>query len=339
LAEIFIAVDAMGGDNAPKEIVKGAVGALEDKRLSILLVGREDVVKRELSSYKYDAGRVKIIGAAEIIGNDEQPTAAIRKKKDSSVVKGLNLLKEGQAQAFVSAGATGALLTGATLIVGRIKGVERPALGTLLPNAKGFSFLIDSGANVDAKPGYLLQYAKMGAIYVEYVLNIKKPRVGLLNIGAEREKGNTLTKEVYGLLETSDINFIGNIEARDMPLGAADVVVCDAFTGNVVLKYTEGFAKAMLGMIKKELMSSMLSKIGAVLAKGAFENLKKSFDYSEVGGAPFLGLKALVVKAHGSSDAKAIQSAVRLCTEFTEKGITRRISESIQKDNIKEETE
>jgi len=214
--------------------------------------------------------------------------------------------------------------------------VERPALGTLLPNEKGFSFLIDSGANVDAKPSYLLQFAKMGSIYMENVMNIPKPRVGLLNIGAEREKGNMLTKEAYGLLEASDLNFTGNVEARDVPLGAVDVVVCDAFTGNVVLKYTEGFAKAVLGMIKKELMSTTMTKIGAMFAKGAFANLKKSFDYREVGGAPFLGLKALVIKAHGSSDARALCSAINLCTEFVEKDITGKISESIQKDGERE---
>ena len=337
MADLCIAVDAMGGDNAPKEIIKGAVDALADERVNILLVGKENTLKSELYAYKTDLRRIQIINADTVIGNDEHPTSTIRQKKNSSVVIGLNLLKEEKAQAFVSAGATGALLTGATLIVGRIKGVERPALGTLLPNEKGFSFLIDCGANVDAKPNYLLQFAKMGSIYMENVMNIKSPRVGLLNIGAEREKGNMLTKEVYGLLESSDINFIGNVEARDVPLGAADVVVCDAFTGNVVLKYTEGFAKAVLGMIKKELMSTTMTKIGAVMAKGAFTNLKKSFDYSEVGGAPFLGLKALVVKAHGSSDAKAICSAITRCTEFIEKDIVNKIFESIQMDTIEKE--
>ena len=335
MAGICIAVDAMGGDNAPGEIIKGAVEALADERINIWLVGGEDAIKGELSAYKFDSARIKIINAASVIGNDEQPTSAIRQKKDSSIVVGLNLLKDGQAQAFVSAGATGALLTGATLLVGRIKGVERPALGTLLPNEKGFSLLIDSGANVDAKPNYLLQFAKMGSLYMKNIMDIAKPRVGLLNIGAEREKGNMLTKEAYGLLESSDINFIGNVEARDVPLGAADVVVCDAFTGNVLLKYTEGFAKAVLGMIKKELTATTMTKIGALLAKGAFVNLKKSFDYREVGGAPFLGLKALVVKAHGSSDAKAVGSAIRLCTNFAEKDIVGQISDSIQND-IKE---
>ena len=329
MPEIFIAVDVMGGDNAPKEIIKGAISALSDERVNILLVGKEDAIKSELSVYQYPSERVKIVDGPEVIGNDEQPTLAIRNKKDSSIVKGLNLLKEGQAQAFVSAGATGALLTGATLLVGRIKGVMRPALGTLLPNEKGFSFLIDCGANVDAKPNYLLQFAKMGSIYMENVMKIEKPRVGLINIGAEREKGNALTKEAYSLLESSDINFIGNVEARDLPFKAADVIVCDAFTGNILLKYTEGFAKAMLGMIKKELMSSVTSKIGAMLAKGSFNNIKKSFDYGEVGGAPFLGLKALIVKAHGSSDAKAIKSAITRCTEFVENGIVEKISKSI----------
>jgi len=326
LAGISIAVDAMGGDNAPKEIIKGAVDALADKRVNILLVGKEDVIKGELSAYGSRADRITIINAGSVIGNDETPTAAIRQKKDSSIVVGLKLLNDGQAQAFVSAGATGALLTGATLLVGRIKGVERPALGTLLPNEKGFSLLIDSGANVDPKPGYLPQFAKMGSIYMENVMKINKPRVGLLNIGAEREKGSMLIKEAYSLMETAGINFTGNVEARDVPLGAVDVVVCDAFTGNVLLKYTEGFAKAVMGMIKKELMANSMAKMGALLAKGAFENLKKTFDYREVGGAPFLGLKGLVVKAHGSSDARAVCSAVGLCAEFVDKDIVGKIS-------------
>ena len=333
MAGIFIAVDAMGGDYAPKEIIRGALEALTDERVNILLVGREDVIKVELSANQYDAERVKIVDASEVIENDEQPALAIRKKKDSSIAKGIILLKEEKAQAFVSAGATGALLTGATLSLGRIKGVMRPALGTLLPNEKGFSFLIDCGANADVKSNYLLQFAKMGSIYMENIMKINKPRVGLINIGAEPEKGNTVTKEAYSLLQSADINFIGNVEARDVPSGAADVIVCDGFTGNVLLKYTEGFAKVMMGMIKKELMSSMASKIGAMLAKGSFNNIKKRFDYGEVGGAPFLGLKALIVKAHGSSDAKAIRSAITRCTEFVENDIVEKILESIGREN------
>ena len=339
MAKINVAVDAMGGDNAPKEIIKGAVEALSDERLHVFLVGRESEIKSELSAYQYASERISIINATDVIGFDEAPTSAIRKKKDSSIVKGLDLLKEGKAQAFVSAGATGALLAGGTFIVRRIKGIQRPALGTVLPNAKGYFFLIDSGANMDCKPSYLLQFAKMGSIYMENVMNLKNPRVGLLNVGTEREKGNILAKEAYELLEASDVNFIGNVEAREIPLGGADVVVCDGFDGNVLLKYTEGFAKAMMGMIKKELMSSTLSKFGALLAKGAFNNLKKSFDHNEVGGAPFLGLNALVVKAHGSSNAKAIKSAITRCTEFTEKNIVEKISQSIQKDTNNAEEE
>jgi glycerol-3-phosphate acyltransferase PlsX len=236
------------------------------------------------------------------------------------------MVNRGEASAFVSAGSTGALLTGATVLIGRIKGVERPALAVLLPNEKSFTFLIDCGANVDAKPAYLLQFAHMGSVYMENVVGAASPRVGLINIGAEREKGNSLTKEAYGLLESSGLNFIGNLEARDIPLGAADVAVCDAFVGNVILKYTEGFTQAMFGRIKTELTSSLASKLGALLSKGAFKRLKKGFDYSDVGGAPFLGLKGLVVKAHGNSDARAIRGAINQCVLFTEKDIVGKIT-------------
>ncbi|MDR1912865.1 MAG: phosphate acyltransferase PlsX [Clostridiales bacterium] len=332
---VVIAIDAMGGDSAPAEIVKGALESLSDGDFKLILIGVESAIKRELAKYSLSdnqINRIEIVAAKDIIGNDESPVQAIRTKKDSSIVRGLNLLKDQKAQAFLSAGATGAVLTGATLIVGRVRGIERPALGTLLPNSRGFSFLIDSGANVDAKPQYLLQFASMGSLYMEHILSVKKPRVGLLNIGAEREKGNALTKEAYGLLEkSSDINFVGNVEARDVPLGAVDVVVCDAFAGNIVLKYTEGFAKAMMGMIKEELMSSYMSRIGALLAKDAFSNLKKRFDYREVGGAPLLGLKGLAVKAHGSSDSLAIRSALKQCVSFCAKDVVEKIARSIQK--------
>ncbi|MDR1537239.1 MAG: phosphate acyltransferase PlsX [Clostridiales bacterium] len=324
-----IAIDAMGGDNAPGEIVKGAIDALKGNDIKILLAGKEHAIREELEKYSYDAGRVAIIDASEVITNDEAPATAIRQKKNSSVALGLLAVKEGRASSFVSAGPTGAILTGATVIIGRIKGIERPALGALLPNAKGFSFLIDSGANVDSKPSYLLQFAKMGSIYMENVVGIQNPRVGLLNIGAEKEKGNALVKEAYELIERSGVNFIGNIEARDVPMGGADVVVADGFAGNVVLKHTEGLAKALMMMIKKELMSSFASKIGAALASGAFKNLRKSFDYTEIGGAPFLGLKGLVVKAHGESNARAIEMAVRSCISFSEKELARRIEESL----------
>lgn len=324
-----IVVDAMGGDYSPEEIVKGAVEAAQKTDVNLILVGREDAVKSELEKYTYPKERIEILNATEVIGVDEAPTIALKRKKDSSIVVGLKAVKEGRAQAFVSAGSTGALLAGATLTVGRIEGIERPALATLLPNENGFSFMLDSGANVDAKPQYLLQFAQMGSIYMENVMGINKPRVGLINIGTEKEKGNALTKEAYGLLEQSGLNFIGNVEARDIPHGAADVIVCDAFVGNIILKYTEGFAKALFNMIKKEMMSSTLNKLGAAMSKGAFKNLKKSFDYSEIGGAPLLGLNALVVKAHGSSNAKAVSGAINQCASFISSDIITKIKEKL----------
>jgi glycerol-3-phosphate acyltransferase PlsX len=319
----------MGGDNAPGEIIQGALASINQTDYHLLLVGREKELKEEINKHKIlDGRKVEIVNADTIIGNADHPVQAIRAKRDSSMVVGLNLLKSGEAQAFLSAGNTGALLTGATLVVGRARGIERPALGTLLPNAKGFGFLIDSGANVDAKPSYLPQFARMGSLYMEHIMNMANPRVGLLNIGAEPEKGNALTREAYGLLVAQKgINFIGNVEPRDVPLGAADVIVCDAFAGNVILKYTEGFATAMMGMIKEELMATTMSKIGATLAKGAFNSLKKRFDYREVGGAPLLGLKGLVVKAHGASDARAIQSALKICEEFCAKDVVSKMAE------------
>lgn len=316
MKDIIIAVDVMGGDNAPVEIVKGCVDAIKKFDVKLALVGIEEKIKEELSKYSYDKDKIEIVNATEVIATDEVPTAAIKQKKDSSMVVGLNLVKEGKASALVSAGNTGALLTGATVIIGRIKGIERPVLATMLPNEVGASLLMDSGANVDAKASYLAQFAKMGSIYMESVMNIKNPKVGLVNIGAEKEKGNALTKEAYDLIEQSGVNFVGNVEAREISRGVVDVLVCDAFVGNVILKFAEGFAKSLLKMIKKELMSSLSSKIGALLSMKAFKNLKKSFDYAEVGGAPFLGLKGLVVKAHGSSDHRAICAAINQCIKF-----------------------
>ena len=326
-----IAVDAMGGDNAPAEIVLGAVNASKEVNYKIALVGKEDVVKAELDKYQYDSDKIFIVNADEVIENCDTPTIAIKKKRNSSMVIGMNMLKNGEASAFVSAGNTGALLTGATVIVGRIKGVERPALGTMLPTEKGFTLLIDAGANVDAKPSYLAQFATMGSIYYENVIGVKDPKVGLVNIGAEEEKGNAVVKEAYGLLkEKKDINFIGNVEARDISRGEAHVIVCDAFVGNVILKLMEGFSKSLLRIIKKELMASIISKIGAVIASGAFNRVKAYFEYDEVAGAPFLGLKALVVKAHGSSDHKDIRGAILQCSKFIEGDIVTKIAEKLQ---------
>ena len=334
MGKVIIAVDAMGGDHGPAAAVGGVLMALEaDAGISkIIIVGREDEIRAALSGQKYDAARIDIVDAPEVIGAEEAPTVAIKQKKNSSMVVGLNLVKTGQAAAFVSSGSTGALLTGATVIIGRIRGIKRPALGIVLPNTNGHAILVDCGANVDAKPEYLVQFAQMGSIYMECLMDVKNPRVGLINVGAEREKGNALTKEAYGLLEDAKINFIGNLEARDMPLGAVDVAVCDAFVGNIVLKYTEGFAKGMMSMIKAELMADGLSKFGALLSKRAYGRLRKRFDYTEVGGAPFLGLKGLVVKAHGSSNPKAFMSAIKQCTKFIKADVVGRISDEISKE-------
>jgi glycerol-3-phosphate acyltransferase PlsX len=329
---VIIAVDAMGGDNAPAEVIRGCVQFLNEfgksGNIRLKLFGQTEKIQSELNKHTFDKNCIEICEAPEIIEMAEHPTEAIKRKKNSSIVLGLNSLKRGDAGAFVSAGSTGALLTGATVIVGRIKGVERPALGTLLPCKTGSFFLIDSGANVDAKPQYLAQFAKIGSVYSKEVLGIENPRVGIVNIGAESEKGNVLTKEAFPLLESCGVNFVGSAEARDIPLGGFDVVVCDAFVGNIILKYSEGFSKALFSLIKHELTSAFLPSVGALLSKSAFKSLKKKLDPSEVGGAPFLGLKALVVKAHGSSDAKAIKNALRQCNIFIEKNVTAKMAES-----------
>lgn len=331
MAETVIALDAMGGDNAPAELVKGACDAVKELGCSIALVGRQADIEAELAKYSYDKDKITVVNATEVIETGEQPTVAIRKKKDSSMVVGLNMVKNGEAAAFVSAGNTGALLTGATVIIGRIKGVERPALGTMIPTQKGFSMLIDAGANVDAKPNYLVQFAKMGSVYVENIHGIKNPKVGLINIGTEEEKGNTLVKETYGLLkETDGVNFAGNLEARDIPEGDVDVMVADAFVGNVVLKLMEGFAHSILRLVKNELMADTMSKLGALMAKGAFKRIKDYFDYADMGGAPFLGLKALVVKAHGNSDARSVKGAIKQCVKFIESDIVNKTAEKMQ---------
>lgn len=331
MAEIKIAVDAMGGDNAPGEIVKGAVEALgERSEIKVVFVGKEDKIRQELGKYTYDNGRIDIVNATEEIGFDEPPVMAIRTKKDSSIVVGMNLVKAQKADAFVSAGSTGAILVGGQLIVGRIRGVERPPLAPLIPTTKGVALLIDCGANVDARSSHLVQFAKMGSIYMENVVGVKKPKVAIVNIGAEEEKGNMLVKETYPLLkECTDINFIGSIEARDIPKGMADVIVCEAFVGNVILKLYEGLGSALIGKVKEGLMSSLRSKIGALLIKPALKKTLKSFDASQYGGAPLLGLKGLVVKTHGSSKSLEVKNSIIQCIAFSEQGINEKIKEHL----------
>ena len=331
---IRVAVDAMGGDNAPAEIVKGAVEALKASTdLKVILVGQEEAVQQELSKYQYDDSRMEVVNATEIIEMAEPPVQAIRSKKDSSIVVAMKLVKNGEADAFVGAGSTGAVLVGGQLIVGRLKGVERPPLAPLLPTEKGASLLIDCGANVDAKPSNLVQFARMGAIYMEHILGRKNPRVAIVNIGIEEEKGNALVKQTYPLLkECGDINFIGSIEARDIPNGYADVIVCEAFVGNVILKMYEGVAGALMGMVKETMMSSLKTKIGALLIKNELKQTLKDFDASDYGGAPMLGLKGLVVKSHGSSNAKEFKQSILQCIAFKQQNISGRIAASITAD-------
>ena len=333
-----VALDAMGGDNAPSEIVKGAMEAIEKRKdIKVFLVGQEDVIKKELEKYTYDADQVAVVNATEVIETAEPPVMAIRRKKDSSIVVAMNMVKKGEADAFVSAGSSGAILVGGQLIVGRIKGVERPPLAPLIPTDKGVSLLIDCGANVDARSSHLVQFAKIGSIYMEHVMGIKNPRVAIVNIGAEEEKGNALVKETFPLLkECEDINFIGSIEARDIPYGMADVIVCEAFVGNVILKLYEGVGAVLIKKVKAGMMTTLRSKIGALLVKPALKTTLKSFDASEHGGAPLLGLNGLVVKTHGSSKAKEVSNSIIQCVTFKEQKINEKIRECIGVNNNEE---
>ena len=334
---IKVAVDAMGGDYAPGEMVAGAVEAVNAKPgIQVLLVGQEQAVVSELSKHTYDKDRIQVVNATEVIATEEPPVNAIRKKKDSSIVVGLNLVKQGEADAFVSAGSSGAILVGGQVIVGRSKGVERPPLAPLIPTKNGVSLLIDCGANVDARPSHLVQFAKIGSIYMENVMGVKNPRVGLVNIGAEEEKGNALVKETFPLLkECKELNFIGSVEARDIPQGVCDVIVCEAFVGNVILKLYEGVGATLISKVKQGMMTSLRSKIGALLVKPALKETLKSFDASQYGGAPLLGLNGLVVKTHGSSKAVEVKNSILQCVQFTKQEINQKIRENIIKEDQK----
>ena len=329
---VKVVVDAMGGDYAPQEPVKAAVEAVtERKDIQVILTGPEDEVHAQLAKYPdYPKDRIQVVSATEVIQTAEPPVMAIQKKKDSSLVVGLKMVKRQEADAFVSCGSTGAILVGGQVLVGRLKGVERPPLAPLIPTEKGVSLLIDCGATVDARSSHLVQFAKMGSIYMENVVGIKNPKVAIVNIGAEEEKGNALVKETFPLLKACPgINFIGSIEARDIPSGYADVVVCEAFVGNVIMKLYEGLAGTLMKKIKGGLMSSFRSKLGALLIKPALKKTLKSFDVTEHGGAPLLGLKGLVVKCHGSARSIEIKNGIFQCVQFKQQRINEKIGEHI----------
>lgn len=326
-----IAIDGMGGDNSPKAVVEGVVEALKEfKDIEVYITGPKEELESEFNKHHYDKSKVNFINTTEVISPNEHPVMSIRKKKDSSIVKALNLVKDKQCDAVISAGSTGAFLAGSTIIIGRINGIERPALAPILPGKNGSFMVIDAGANVDSKPQYLAQFAKMGSIYFESILNNPNPSVGLINIGTEEEKGNELTKEAFKLLKEDTINFVGNIEPRDVPKGDVNVLVCDGFVGNTVLKMYEGVSSTLFSIIKEGIMTSFLTKIGGLLLIPVFKGIKKKFDYKEHGGAPFLGVNGICIKAHGSSDGRAFKNAIRQAKLFHDNNLIENIKNSIE---------
>lgn len=329
---MWIAVDAMGGDYAPQEIIKGCIEALAAYKahdIRIMLVGQQQVIENSLQGYEYDKMRLSIVDAPQVISNDEKPVNAIKKKKDSSMMVGLQLLKDKEVDAFISAGNTGALMAGALLKVGRIEGIDRPALAPVIPTVKGGSLLVDAGANVECRPENLLQFAIMGSVYMEKVLNVMSPRIGLVNVGEEEVKGNEVIKEAYGLIKSTNLNFIGNLEARDIPAGKADVIVCDGFVGNVILKLLEGIAASLFDSLKHNVLKSWRAKLGAFLLMPTLKDVIKEWDYTEYGGALLLGIDGLVIKAHGSSDAATIRNAIKQAEIFVSKGVLLQIRNEI----------
>ncbi len=325
-------IDAMGGDNAPKAIVDGTLEALDRyPELQVVLGGPEKEIEALLAARADLRSRIEVDDAPEVITNHESPVMGVRKKQNSATVKGMLAVRAGTCDGFVSAGSTGAVLAGGMFRLGRIPGVERPALAPLMPNGKGHFLLIDCGANADCKPYYLAQFGIMGDAYMRGVMGITQPRVGLVNIGAEAEKGNELIKATYPLMEKAPYHFVGNVEAREITNDQADVIVADGFTGNVILKFMEGVAGTLMGIIKKEMMADVRGKLGGLIAKPAFRRVKKVMDYTEVGGAPLLGVQGAVVKAHGSSNAHAFASAIGQCIRMVNGRVTQIIAEGVKK--------
>ena len=334
MATINIAVDAMGGDNAPRAICEGVLQALREMPdIAVTLCGPESDLRPLLAGSDDVAARLTVLDAPEVISMHESPTLAVRRKVNSSMVKAMLEVKEGRCQAFVSAGSTGAVLAGGILRVGRIRGIDRPALAPVLPGRNHPFLLIDSGANVDCQPSYLNQFGLMGSIYMEKVMGVKNPSVGLVNIGTEEEKGNQQVKDAHKLMAAQSVyRFTGNLEARDVPTGDTDVAVCDGFVGNVILKYTEGLASALTGMLKDSIMAGGLrGKIGGLLLKPAMHAFKNRMNYEEHGGAPLLGVNGAMVKAHGSSSAHAFKNAIRQARLMVEKDVAGTIKTELEK--------
>lgn len=328
-----VVLDAMGGDHAPQVNIEGAVETVQElDDIEVILVGDETAIRKELKGKKYRTDRISIVHASQVVEMHESPTVAIRKKRDSSIRVGINLVKAGKADAFVSAGHSGVVMGTSLLLLGMSKGVDRPAIATLMPTLRDTFILLDVGANVDCKPENLQQFALMGNIYCKLILGREKPKVGLLSIGEEDVKGNELTKEAFKLIRQSSINFIGNIEGKDIFTGAADVVVCDGFTGNIALKISEGLAEVILKMLKREISNVTAGKIGYLMLKPAIRNFKKKTDYDEYGGAPLLGINGTSIISHGRSSAKAISNALRVADNFARKRVYEAISEAIQAD-------
>lgn len=330
-----IVIDAMGGDNAPKSTVEGALLAIKEYGVEIILTGDKEQILKELESKEYDKSKLEIIHTTEIIENEDKPVKAIKSKKDSSMVVGLKLVKDKKADAIVSAGSTGALLAGGLFVVGRIRGIDRPSLCAGLPNKKGgITLLADSGANVDCKVKNLVQFSYMSDIYLKKVLGVENPRIGLLNIGTEEGKGNELVKESYNEIKKLDINFVGNVEARDVMNAVCDAIICDGFSGNILLKTSEGVAMGLMEVMKETLLSSFKGKLGALMIKDDLKKVKSLLDYTEYGGAPLLGVKGGVIKAHGSSNSRAIKNAVNQAIKFAKGDVVADIEKAIK--DIKE---
>jgi len=330
-----IILDGMGGDNAPQSTVQGAIEALPFIEHDIFILGDEALIHNELSKYEFDGTRIQVIPTTELITNDDSPVKAVRSKLDSSLVRGINMVKDGEGDLFVSAGSTGAMMAAGLFILQRITGIDRPAIATIYPIlGKGFSLLVDAGANSECRASNFLEFAAMGSIYMEKVMGVENPKIGLVNIGVEEQKGTATIKEAYRLLSKSKLNFIGNVEARELPQGVCDVIVTDGFVGNVILKLTEGLALNILSTVKQKMMSSTMSKLGALLMKGKLKELKDEFDYSEYGGAPLLGVRGPIVKMHGSSNAKSVKNSIIKAVPFMEGNIIGIIETTIV--NLKE---